>query len=184
MKLSKGTLSLQLFQHRLKSTLSYSNTPVMDRTIKMWELILDALKKKKKKKFRQPFQRLSESSERKWTCPHKRRVCNIPNKHTLCNNKHLPSIRFKRKNTYAMTLKSIVISAHVTGKLSFHDVKWHFSASVCVERCDKFVLSVRGGFDGLFVMVPESPVSVYSSFAPSSVHVDTHKHKKNPGKSI
>jgi len=38
---------------------------------------------------------------------------------------------------------------------------------------------VQGGFDGLFVMVQESPVSVYSSFAPSSVHVDKHTHTQN-----
>jgi len=28
----------------------------------------------------------------------------FPNKHTLCINKRLPSIRFKRGNTYEMTL--------------------------------------------------------------------------------
>lgn len=132
----------------------------------------------------------AESSGRKWKFPHEPRVCDILNKNTLCINKRLPSIRFKRGNTYEMTLKSVVISIHLTGQLSCHDVKCDITMSVllflvwtsasvceCVWRGDKFVLSVEGGFDGLFVMVQESLVSVCSSFAPSSEHVDKDTHK-------
>lgn len=80
----------------------------------------------------------------------------------------------------------------LTGQPSCHDVKCDItmsvvlsvlwtSASVCECVCGEVrwvVLSVQGEFDGSPVMGPGSPVSVYSSFALSSVQVQKNTHIK------